>query len=254
VLLQSAIADADCEAFSEVCQYLAEKEAAAALEGSAGYGISPKDMQFLLLAALHKSSSEATALHKFSHKGLLAAAAACLLGLAAAKALGPDAVAKLTAACVERYNAAGLMLVGQLPAAAQLDQQKVAEFMQTILQEMCNCHNYSPHVSPGARDALLRALLQQPAVQRLRPDVVAQLLVLCIEEELHQPLLLLCSQLPAARQGVFDQDVVLQLLQPAFDIRHWDTFDWLMKLPAAPRSEDNEVSLWCAVRACQSAH
>jgi hypothetical protein len=118
---------------------------------------------------------------------------------------------------------------------------------------MRGCQKYSALVGAAARKDLLQALLQQPAVQRLAPDAVAPLLPLCIKEELHHPLLLLRSELPAAVQGAFGQDAVRRLLQSAFEMRQWDTYAWLMRLPAAP-PVDAEVAMWCAVRACQSTH
>jgi hypothetical protein len=45
-----------------------------------------------------------------------------LFQLRSAAALASDAVARLMAACVENRNTTALGLVGQLPAAAQLDQ------------------------------------------------------------------------------------------------------------------------------------
>jgi hypothetical protein len=91
---------------SGLCDCAVALEAAATADGSVACSVSAEDIQALLTAALSSSAVLPTA------------AVAHLFELAAAKALGPNAVEELTAACVEFNNASGLMLVGQLPAAA----------------------------------------------------------------------------------------------------------------------------------------
>jgi hypothetical protein len=98
---------------------------------------------------------------------------------------------------------------------------------------------------------VLPALLRQPAVQRLSADAAARLLLACVEVQQHKELLLLHSHLPAAQQVAVDEASVRQLLQSAFEAQQWDTFDWLLGLPAAPPTDDDDVAIWCSVRSCQ---
>jgi hypothetical protein len=81
--LQDAVAAADSKGVCELCQYAAEAQAAAGAEGVAACGISAKDMQSLLSAALRKSAS--------TDDNLTVAALVQLFEVCAAKALGPDA-------------------------------------------------------------------------------------------------------------------------------------------------------------------
>jgi hypothetical protein len=162
--------------------------------------------------------------------------------------------AELMVLCIARCDASGLKVVGQLPAAAQLGQVAAKRLLRRVLQEAKQKRfyfSYNPQVT-GAPEALLRALLQQPAVHRLAPDAVARLLATCIEEDLPKLLLLIRSELTAAKQGALGQDDVRQLLQLTHEVQQWDVFDWLVGLPAAPLG-DEEVVMWRAVRACQAA-
>jgi hypothetical protein len=250
--LQNAVTAADSEGVCELCQYAAQTQAVPAAEGVAACGISLKDMQSLISTALSKSAPTDRDLT------VDVEALAMLLELDAAKALGRDAVAELMDECISSGDVSGLTLVGQLPAAAQLGQATAERLVHRILQEprqKRSCFSYNPQMS-SAPEALLRALLQQPAVQCLAPDAVARLLATCIEEELHKPLLLLRSEVTAAKQGCLGQDDVRQLLQLAHEMQQchsqWDVFDWLVGLPAAPLN-DEDVVMWRAVRACKSA-
>jgi hypothetical protein len=259
VFLQHAIALGDDEGVSELCQLAAEAEAAAAAaaatvvkEDVAACGISATDMKSLLLEGLHQSRYDVpTALQR--------EAAAQLFQLDAAKTLEPDAVADLMMACVRCRDVSGVTLVAQLPAAAQLNQQAAEAFVQAALDldSLRTSEDFPDsdveEVEKG--EAVLCALLQQPAVQCLAPDAVARLLAMCIEGELHASLQRLCSELTAAKQGDLGQDGVRQLLQCAYEMGQWKVFDWLLGLPSAPLG-DEEVAMWRAVRAvtaCQSA-
>jgi hypothetical protein len=248
VFLQGAVSAADSRGLTELCQSAGEAEA----EGAGLCGISAEDMLGLLSAALRKSA--------LNLERLPIEAVAQLFQLGSARALGPDAVEELMVTCVGKADVSGLKLAGELPAAAQLDQKSAEWLVLRTLQEYqqkYDCFGYVATMkgcTASARETLLRTLLQQPAVQRLAPDAVARLLAACIEEELPQPLLLLRSELTAARQGDLDQDAVRQLLQAAFEAQQWFMFDWLVGLPAAPvHDDDEEVAMWRAVRACQSA-
>jgi hypothetical protein len=244
--LKNAVTVADSEGVCELCQYPVQTQAVAAAESVAACCISSKDMQSLISAAFLKSAQ--------TDKDLTVEARAMLLELGAAKALGPGAVAELMEECISSCDASGLTLVGQLPAAAQLGQATAERLVHRIFQEprqKRSCFSYNPQMS-SAPEALLRALLQQLAVRSLAPDAVARLLATCIEEELHKPLLLLRSEVTAAKQGYLGQDIVRQLLQLAHEMQQWDVFDWLVGLPAAPLN-DEDVAMWRAVRACKSA-
>jgi hypothetical protein len=150
--------------------------------------------------------------------------------------------------------------VGQLPAAAELNQQTAEALVhQALEQESGRAHKnhngilsfYAATSDPAndGNEAVLCALLQQPAVQRLAPDAVARLLAMCMEQvRLHPWMLLLCSELTAAKQGDLGQDAVRQLLQLAYEAQQWAVFDWLVGLAAAPLG-DEQVAMWCAVRA-----
>jgi hypothetical protein len=251
VFLKGAISVQDSEHFSELCQHAAEEEAAAVTGGVAACGFDATQMQSLLVAALGLEGDRA----------LQTKTAAQLFQLGAAKTLGPDIVADLMMACVTHRNASGPSLLGQLPAAAQLDQQAAEALVQQALeQDNRRTHYNSVSVSDNdevySYEAVLRALLRQPAVQRLAPDAVARLLAKCIEDRrLNSWLLLLRSALTAANEGAFSQNAVRQLLQLSYEVQQWDVFDWLVGLPAAPLG-DEEVAMWCAVRAvisCQSS-
>jgi hypothetical protein len=254
VFLQYAIALGDDEDVSELCQLAAEAEAAATVveEGVAASGISATDMKSLLLGGLHKSKYDVpTALQR--------EAAAQLFQLDAAKTLGSDAVADVMMACVRCRDVSGVTLVAQLPTAAQLNQQAAEALVQEALEQdsLRTSDDFSDsdveEVEKG--EAVLGALLQQPAVQCLAPGAVARLLATCIEGELHASLQLLRSELTAAKQGDLGQDGVRQLLQCAYEMGQWKVFDWLLGLPAAPLN-DEEVGMWRSARAvisCRSA-
>jgi hypothetical protein len=67
--------------------------------------------------------------------------------------------------------------------------------------------------------------------------------------QMHDALLLLHRQLHAAQLAAQEPATVKQLLFAALASQQWESFDCLAKLPAAP-VHDEEVILWCAVRAC----
>jgi hypothetical protein len=96
--------------------------------------------------------------------------------------------------CVRNCNVSGLTLVGQLPAAAQLDQQAVLALVQQALEQMGHRFDSgfpsSDVDGDGRYETVLCALLQQPAVQREPQDVVARLLATCTEGKAHALLLL----------------------------------------------------------------
>jgi hypothetical protein len=134
-----------------------------------------------------------------------------------------------------------------LPAAPQMclsGLEKVLQHCLTIQRDSQSMYDYDKEC-----DAVLLAMLQQPAVQRLTADAQVRLLSACIEERLPNTFVIVCSYLPVAAQGVLDQGAVRQLLQAAVETRQWGPFDWLMQLPAAAAlADDDEVAMWRAVR------
>jgi hypothetical protein len=103
-----------------------------------------------------------------------------------------QSVAELMTACVQKLGVAGLKVVGQLPAAAELDQQ----CGETLAREVLTDRRRSKYW----RQQMLRALLEQPAVQHLGADAGVRLMSACVEQQLKGELLLLRCQLPAAQQ------------------------------------------------------
>jgi hypothetical protein len=236
--LQEAVTTADSRSVGSLCKLVGEAgDAEAAL-----FSISSDAMQQLLATAVTFYSPSHRAVH----------AAEQLVALAAARALGPDAVAALLESCVKRYNAAGVTLVGQLPAASQLSQQ-VAEklLLQCLLgRHQIDSTGYAQCANAGPT---VCALVQLPAVQRLAADAVTRVLLAGITERMQDEWWVL-SRLPLAKHGALSRGAVRQLLQAAYEVQQWDMFDWLVELPAAPRHDDEEeVAILRAVRACQSA-
>uniref|UniRef100_A0A383W1M9 Uncharacterized protein n=1 Tax=Tetradesmus obliquus TaxID=3088 RepID=A0A383W1M9_TETOB len=193
-----------------------------------GISISSEAMQQLLLDALSQLDA----------RRITAAAAQQLFQLRDAQAAAAGAVAELLTACVERGSVSGVQLVGQLPAAAQIDQQSAEQLLQAALQKQ----------SGGSANALLCSVLQLPVVQRLEGSALVRLLTAGIESVLPLELLqLLYDKLPAARQGALDAAAVRQLLLLSFEEQEWDVFEWLWQLPAAPL-DDQQVAACCEVR------
>lgn len=193
-----------------------------------GIRSSSRLVQQLLLATLRQMDA-----------GLVTAAAAQqLFQLRDAQASAAGAVVELLTACVERGSVLGVQLVGQLPAAAQIDQQSAERLLQAALQKHRKCR----------ANELLCSLLQLPAAKRIAGPALVPLLRAGIECSLPLQLVqLLCDQLPAARQGALDAAAVRQLLLLSFEEQQWVVFDWLRKLPAAPL-DDEQVALCCGVR------
>jgi hypothetical protein len=261
-ILPGALEAGDGGALSVLCGLVAEAESAA----GAAFSVSPEHLLTLLLVAYRQHSEPATA------------AAAQLLSLQAATALGPDAVAELMQACVKCHNAAGVALVGQLPAALQLSEQTVEQLLLQCLappqqQAVCgycctaagdSAEGYhssevqgrtaSAPADDAACHAVLLALLRQPAVQTLTAAAQLRVLSTCLEERLEGAFLLLCSHLPLTGQhAALDNEGNLRLLlQLAFESQLWGAFDWLAK-QAGGLVDDGEVAMWCTVRACQAA-
>jgi hypothetical protein len=251
--LFAAVTAGDSDGLQQLCQYILAAEAAegaAAATGAAigaatgaAISISSRDMQDLLSLALVQTRA--------MKASITAEAAAQLFKLSVAKALGSAAAAVLMTACVQKLDAAGLKLVGQLPAAAQLDQQCA----EALVLEVLTYSYGSRHASNKwrFRKQMLLALLEQAAVQRLGPDSALRLMSASVEKQKHQELLLLHSRLPAAQQCAEQGEAVRQLLLLAFEMQQWESFDWLVGLPAAPvHDDDEEVVMWRALRACQS--
>jgi hypothetical protein len=150
------------------------------------------------------------------------------------KALGPDAVAALLQGCVKHHHAEGIALLGQLPAAWQLDQQVAEKLLLQCLLPMDRHDNFSwdPHGCPMCADAgpTVRALVQLPAVQRLAADAVTSGLLACIEEWLQPERCQWCiySVLLSAKHAL-SRGAVRQLLQALYGTEQWDdsdTVDW----------------------------
>jgi hypothetical protein len=268
--LGEAIAASDGAAVSKLCEYTAAVcRAAAAAAGPAGTpgvtaqpSISPADMLSLALTAVQKVADV---------NGVLdAAAAAQLFQLDTARALSQSAVAELLSACIAHRSPEGVLLVALLPATSQLDQQAcedlVAKAVQRVQQvepageddSSSDDDSDDERVEPAWRRPgdptqasinALCSLLQQPAVQQLKPAAAVRLMSACWKLQPSQPLLLLQqlhSQLPAAQQAVQGSERVKQLMHAAFVARAWDALDWLKALPAAPL-EDEKVRVWCIV-------
>lgn len=148
-----------------------------------------------------------------------------------------------------QHNIAGLELVGRLPAAAELDQREAGPLLHAALTE----RGSSTDGTRYSAVLLLPGLLQLPAVQRLTPDAVAWLMLVCVETRQHSELLLLHHRLPAAQHAEQDKAKVRQLLLSALETQQWQTFDWLMQLPTAALIDDPEAAMWRVVRACHLA-
>jgi hypothetical protein len=111
--LQDALTAGDSDGLCKLCQCVAATEAAAG--AAAAHCISADQMQPVLSLALAKTRPK--------HSSITVAAAEQLFELRAAKALSPAAVVPLLAACVKYHDTTSLNMVGQLPAAEQLDQR-----------------------------------------------------------------------------------------------------------------------------------
>jgi hypothetical protein len=239
--LLGAVNAGDTEAISMLCRYTAAAAAAAAA------GMPPSNDRDADAGIVELLAAAIGQLHA-PHNSITPAAAEQLFQLSAAQALGTSAVAELFKCCICNQSAAGVQLVGLLPAAQQLDQQVCNSLVHAALTWFDKA---VLHLGTQAQpEQVLRNVLQLPAVQRLGHRLAVRLLMTCmhLETHNHQSLLLLHNALPAAQQAAQEPAAVKQLLMSAFAMRQWETFDWLQQLPAAPM-DDGEVAMWCAVRA-----
>jgi hypothetical protein len=251
--LGEAIADGESAAVFKLCQCTAAvcRAAAAAVGPTGAPGVTaqpsmgPTDMLPLALAAVRHVTDHA-------HNSLTATAAAQLFQLEAAKALGPDAVVNLLSECIAHRSPEGVLLVGLLPAAGQLDQQACKDLVAQAVRRVEPAGTV-PEIFLQPSIDVLRNLLQQPQVQQLDAAAAVRLMPAGLKTRSSQPLLLLQqlhSQLPSAQQAVLGSEPVKQLMHAAFVARAWDALDWLKALPAAPL-DDKKVILWCNVGAVE---
>jgi hypothetical protein len=167
-LLLVAIRDGDSEAVGICCQQAASTTAT---PSAAASRIGDQGMLSVLRDALQH----------MCHGRINVAAVEQLFALADAQAVSADVVTKLMTACIECRSVEGLQLTGQLPAAAQINQQSAERLVQVAVQQLSRRERSNMHVE---RSRLLQAVLQLAAVQRLQPAAVARLQVAAYQKKL----------------------------------------------------------------------
>jgi hypothetical protein len=255
-LLHESVKEGNREAISRLCEYAPLCPTIASHGTAASFSAPPikiaghpsEDVPAVPAACMQALLLDVITYQNTTDHSITSAAAEQLFQLDSARSVGPGVVKDLWVFCIERSSAAGVCFVGLSPAAQQMDQHVCESLVRAALLERRYGVAYGS--TQKDREGVVSSFLQQPAVQRLSQKAVVRLLSECLTLKLHDALLLLHKQLPAAQPAVLEPHIVKHLLFAAFVSQQWESFDWLVGLPAAP-VHDEHVAMWLTVRACQ---